>query len=827
MKTKITTLSLLILLVCQCVSAIERPFIWVHNDEKDDINAKIQTYEWASDIYAAFIRRLEVDYATYQTNRRSFLKQIPYVDNGASEKPALRQVDYGHRGGKAQAKTHMCYVQVGIDCGVMYYLTGDEGYAQCALDILYAYVEGLSALPLDEARDGGWLYVNGQHLREAREFGAQIPMIYDFVAPYIQAGGQPYDAFQKTDVPFPSAKAQEVFRTYVKLALERGHRGSNWSVLESVSMVQNLLALDDEEERAHYLELYLTVGSKHQDPLVVMASNFKEEGDVYPETSQYSSGVASLITHLMTVLDKYDDSLKLSEQYINVPMALSRWNDFRFPNGEIVRFGDGHRYVNKGYGDYEQAYYLGQVADLPELTQEYGDLLVTGIANGEHGRNHLGSRPYSAHPYFDPLKLLWHVGEIQGEVKDMTPAPSEHFRHAALFLQRNFSSTGDPNDGLMYFVGGASMVHGNANGMNMELYGQGQVLGAEQGRVKYGHVVHENYSRLYAAHNTVIVNGSSCGDGDWSKLGINSVQLIAMEPMPKQAAVSPDYGFTHTSFVDDKGDKAEANQERVMGLIRTSPTSGYYVDVFRSKSKLPNEYHDYLYHNIGDKLVFDNKDLKLKSTPDRYMANAEMPWVRNKKYRHPGWHYFKEVETSATYTDGVKVTFPISKLSGEPIYMNAHIMGQEDREYSKVMAPSTYEAPKPYHRMKTPTLVVRQNGEAWDRPFAVVYESFSGTNASIVEVDQLTTDGVFQGFVVTSEVDGEMIKQYVIIPSNNKSFSDDSLQLSFDGSYAVLTVNDAGEALEMYIGDGQQLQYRSVKLTCEKKAQGAFRDLRD
>ena len=82
-----------------------------------------------------------------------------------------------------------------------------------------------------------------------------------------------------------------------------------------------------------------------------------------------------------------------------------------------------------------------------------------------------------------------------------------------------------------------------------------------------------------------------------------------------------------------------------MALIRTSPTTGYYVDVFRSKSKLPNEYHDYLYHNIGDKLVFENSDMDFKETPDRFMANANATWKRNKQYRHPGWHFFKDVET--------------------------------------------------------------------------------------------------------------------------------------------------------------------------------------
>lgn len=132
-----------------------------------------------------------------------------------------------------------------------------------------------------------------------------------------------------------------------------------------------------------------------------------------------------------------------------------------------------------------------------------------------------------------------------------------------------------------------------------------------------------------------------------------------MEPNVGDAGVSPNHSFSQTSFKDDKGNKLEATQDRTLGLIRTSPTTGYYVDVFRSKSKLPNEYHDYLYHNIGDKLVFDNKDLSFKKTPNRYMANANGAWIHNKKYINPGWHFFKNVKTSKNYPKDVKATFNI------------------------------------------------------------------------------------------------------------------------------------------------------------------------
>lgn len=370
------------------------------------------------------------------------------------------------------------------------------------------------------------------------------------------------------------------------------------------------------------------------------------------------------------------------------------------------------------------------------------------------------------------------------------------------------------------------MVHGHAEGMNIELYGKGYVLGVDNGRGRYQKNVHENYSRIFAAHNTVIVNGNSRSDSGWVNLGINTVQLISMEPMPKKEAVSPTYSFTQTSFIDDKGDKAEAVQERTLALIRTSETTGYYVDVFRSKSKLPNEYHDYLYHNIGDKLEFQNTDLKLKQTPERYQANANLPWVQNRSYRHPGWHFFKDVQSSPVYTNDVKALFTVKKLNNSPIYMGLHIPGFENREYTKVKAPRTFEAPGPYEDMETPTLVIRKKGEAWTDPFVVVYEPFEGNSksASILSVEKLEEQGVYKGLKIVSGINGETLEQYIITQSKGQVYSDENRGVYFEGTFAIITLDNAGKLQNMYIGEGEKLQFKSNILKPEANKRAAYRE---
>ncbi|WP_373495551.1 heparinase II/III family protein, partial [Aquiflexum sp.] len=611
---------------------------------------------------------------------------------------------------------------------------------------------------------------------------------------------------EKTD--FPIDDAQRVFRTYADITINYGGTGSNHPILEAPSLVYNALAMEDEKERKNLLSYFLTESTEHQDALNVMAAIYKEKGDLWPETSQYLNAAASILTRLMLVINKYDPSLRLGDKYANVLFSLPALDYIVYPNNQLIRWGDGKRTGTPPYSIYEEAYLLGEMDGVKEITNEFGPLLTRAINQDRYKRDGM-------------LAVLWYDREFKGEEAELVYPRTDKVDHAGIFLQRNLSATQNPKDGLMCFVGGAHMVHGHAEGMNIELYGKGEVLGVDNGRGRYQQDVHENYSRIFAAHNTVIVNGNSRSDGGWVNLGINTVQLVAMEPMPKEEAVSPYHSFSITSFVDDKGEQAEAYQERTLALIRTSETTGYYVDIFRSKSKLPDQYHDYLYHNIGDSLLFLNDDLGLRSTPERYMANAGLPWEQNRKYRHPGWHFFEEVQTTGNYKKEIRARFGSEKFE-KPIYMDLHIPADESREYTKVLAPPTFEAPAPYENEPTPTLVIRKTGAAWDQPFVVVFEPFDENrdNHSIQSVEKLEQGRVFKGLRIQSKVAGNLLVQYIIAQDKEDQYIDTNLGIAFKGSFAVITENSAGKLQNVYIGEGEELNYGEIRMkpTNQKKS---------
>ncbi|KAA5824820.1 hypothetical protein FPF71_09065 [Algibacter amylolyticus] len=787
----------------------KRPFILVKSSERPQILQKIKTQPWAQDIYNKLLKKTDSEVDLFYKNPESYVKQLPFNCDEAQKNqfPPFYKTDHIENGVHKNldnatdeewkpAELLIKNLQVALDCSMIYYVAQDEKYAYVASSILYSFIKSVQKAELSNWHSrGGWLFPY-DGFREVRVIGYKLPLIYDFVYPYIQNGGKSLDIIKGDKVDFPFNEAQNVFRTYADITINYGHTGSNHSVLEAPSLVYNALAMDDKTEREKLLSYFLTENTKNQDALNVMAKNYKEKGDIWPETSQYLNHSTAILTKLMLVVNRYNPSLKLSQEYPNILHALPRLDYFVYPNNELVRWGDGHRKGKAPYEAIDHAYALAKMDGSIEIIDKMGPILNRVLENGNYKRSDMES-----------VFLL--NSEIEGNPNDFQLPITDRVYHAGIVMQRNPSSTNKPEDGLMCFVGGAHMVHGHAEGMNIELYGEGQVLGVDNGRGKYAKDIHENYSRIFAAHNTVIVNGSSQGEGGWSNLGINTVEVVSMEPQVGAKCVSPYHSFSQTTFEDNGGKKAEATQERTLALVRTSPTTGYYVDVFRSKSKLPNQFHDYLYHNIGDTLAFENRNMAFKSTPEKYNQNANAKWDRG-TYRNPGWHFFEDVKTSKPYNEAVKAIFNVEQLQPGSIYMQMHIPGFENREYTQVKAPHTFEAPKPYDTLPTPTLVIRNRGAAWDNPFVVVYEPYNQTETpTISSVEKIEKGGVYKGLKILSNTATETLVQYVITQSKGSIFQDKELNIYFKGTFAVITLNEKEVLQNIYIGEGEKLIFKN------------------
>ena len=111
-----------------------------------------------------------------------------------------------------------------------------------------------------------------------------------------------------------------------------------------------------------------------------------------------------------------------------------------------------------------------------------------------------------------------------------------------------------------------------------------------------------------------------------------------------------------------------------------------YFNNFKSKSALPNQFHDYIYRNIGETLDFEAKDSKFSLHADeaRYAASANKAWKNNKFARHPGWHFFKNVESSNNHPLSISALFSAKKMALQRL-MKRVIYSQSISEKVKVL----------------------------------------------------------------------------------------------------------------------------------------------
>lgn len=810
-----------LLLPLAAAAETARPMIWATAADRVPILAKIEAQPWARACFSAMKERVADAIAAHQRDPDAFLRGLPLVPHPADpgRHPTFALIGGNMAGLPEARRSHSLqrYLQIGTDCSVLFYLTREEDYARCAADILHAAVEALVQMPRHDATTSGGIVYPDDVLYEARAIGAQLPILYDFLFERLRAGATVHDLAARRPVAFAFTHAQRIFRAYAQLIIEHGQINSNHPVLEMPCLALNALAVDDPAERARLLEYLVFRDTPRQDSLRKVMQVFANAGGLWPESFQYSSGVAARVTYLTALLRRRSPPAIALDGLEQLPLSLVRQMDFRFPNGEYIRFGDGPRRSSHPWTSCEIAYAHALREGDVKLQQTLGGILNLGIRQGLYHRARPQGYSSGAESYQGPLQLLWFEPEISGQRAEPPPRITDELPFAGVVLQRNPAPDGDPAHAFMAVVSGGAHVHSHASGMALELYGAGHVLGANAGKGSYTTDEHENYRRLFAAHNGVIVNGASRSAGGWVNLGIDTVRTVALEPGAGHPPVSPCHSFTLTRFADRQGAGAPARQERLVGIVRTSATTGYYVDVFRSLSDRPDQFHDYLYHNIGDSLDLATSagPLALAGSPARFVPIPGAAWSRNREYLYPGWHYFTAVRTSAVHAGDVTARFSAAHVEPAGARMRLFVTGGEGREYSQALAPETREAPGSYARQATPVLVIRQHGEAWHRPFAVVYEPSGGASSdgAIQSVTALRSEGRFAGFKVISRPGGQVLTQFVITHSTaDGAFDDPSAGLFFRGRYAVVTVDARGACTSLYIGEGSRLCFGQHEL---------------
>ncbi len=804
---------------------MKRPIILADDADKARIQEVIAEREWA----AGRLEDMKQNMAPHLERHKS--SPLDYLTKTVPEIPA-------------GVHAHGRPLNLALESSVLYFMTDNEDYAQLAADILNVYVQqlGNESHAVELSTDG--------LVRDYWDLFPMVGLIYDFIHPFLkQEGMTVFDKGMGKRIPFDDELAQLMFERVVERGLGFWIEGSNHTIMEGAGILYCALSIEDKEKRDAYIRTFME-GSKPRTGLNWMKQVMIDNNGVWPESPGYSS--PGIITYIL--MDAVDRSYPELGIYDGVEKVLTGFSDrlfFAYPSHEEgVAFGTARRsrsgrpripamvirFIRRA-GLEEEAEATALLRHMKADREEYGESsTVSHYSRGGHW----------VYREFLSMEML------EGYEPKRIESQAVVLPYAGVVIQNNLHADAPKEHGMMYYTGGAEHVHSALSGLNFEFFGAGYVMGgvggmyAPRSAAKYN-----DYYRNYAGHNTVVVNGRSKGssEGFWGQqkmLYMDTTRMEAMEPKPYTEAVSKNFTFSSQILNDTVNN---ATQQRIVSIVRTSGTTGYYFDMFRSRSEEVNHYHDYIYRNMGEALVMREAgggELPLVAAPDRYQSypvtryrvNSDdeettihryvSPDDKGGKYqesltlRFPGWHYFTDVMSSAPDASGIHGTFFMEALER---YNHVAMPGGFAREYTAAKAPPIFDAAEPYaaiareghdEKSQAQLLSIRQPGEAWDRPFIVIYEPSANEEPTVQRVENIMNDGKVIGAKVVSHVDDKVITDRIIArDAAGETYEDPDSGLGFTGRFAIVRMieSESGSEINLYIGDGEKLSFQGNELS--------------
>ena len=409
------------------------------------------------------------------------------------------------------------------------------------------------------------------------------------------------------------------------------------------------------------------------------------------------------------------------------------------------------------------------------------------------------------------LSLLTYEGAIEKPRNKIVKKRSDEIDFANHYLQRN----GDNEiEGLMYTISaGGNFIHSGPNGLTVELYGKGLILGHDSGAENYGTDIYRKYQRTPGSHNTVAIGYSGV------TRYVPAYLLSIDPPIGSTSGVSDNHSFSLTSYEYNSSD-----QRRSIMMNRTAKNSGYYFDVFWSEGWRT----DYIYHNqtvgIHNVTFRQNGDIK-----------SPMP----AKFNGPGYDnrtgnrmdedknvidYFHDRKSYRMSSGNSTAEFKVDLHKfNKNVYMKAWIIGEYDRSYYSARTPYSVSVRHEFNRLSNSVIVIRDTSPNFhSKPFIVLYEPYKGDGRSVIDHVR-RMDGVhgqfhYAGIAVSNSDRGRDRPdlQYLISSKdNNTAFDHEGVQ--FKGYSATVSHND-GELISLYLGKGSYISNSGYKL--EKTGSG-------
>ena len=681
-----------------------------------------------------------------QYNRPKLEDLVPYDDDEQGNVTYINKVT-GKMEETSPAKTgcniagvNRYIVGIARDAARIYAATGDMRYGQMAAKVFDVYMKGIAYrnVPID-LNHGHQQTLVGMTTFEVihEDVINELTQMYPLIKPLV-----------KDD----QAVIEAGFKKWAENIIANGVPHNNWDLFQADFIMKIALVLQDNQAYAdgkgkqYYLDYIVNQNSIRQWSMNKLIDfGFDAKSKTWYEAPGYSTTVLGSICDFANMLDE-KAGIDLFKQRPILKEAVKTSAEYLFPNRMIAGFGDTHPgYLNTGGIDH-----------------------ILKYATRHKDKN-----------------LISEMNLLKSAVAPKAPISEIEKYTSTLFYAPNVSwiamrSGMDKQHDLMASINASLGNHQHANGISLELYGKGYVLGPDAGigRSLYSGLDYLEYYSQMPAHNTIVVDGVSSYPVMMSQHAFKVVaaypEVSKEQPASKKLSEQKEkVSYATVSFIEPE---TQAQQQRTTAIVKTSAKGGFYIDVFRSKKiEGGDKMHDYFYHNLGQEMkVMDaasGNPLDMKPTEELAFAGGHLyaySYIYDKK--------------SAEMQNSIKTQF-VTKIQDDKVVeamdgqreitMTMWMKKDENRTIFQALSPVNLEYERmpnqPYKVDEQPvlTFVARQKGEAWNHPFVCVYEPSSDTEPSdIASVDYFTPSEPSAVGIIVKLKDGT--EQRIVCSENGK-----------------------------------------------------------
>lgn len=661
-------------------------------------------------------------------------------------------------------------ISIAQDAALLYWLTGESKYAELAEPVFFQYIDGMDQRnPPHVMDESSQANISGLATFEVIHEGIVIPLTltYDFLYDYFVEQGRDLE---------PS---QRVFQKWGDQIIEKGIPDNNWNFFQARFLTYIAMALEDDHEysngkgKQYYLKMTFDESTPRQVALKESILIYDQKTGIWPESPSYSVHVTGTLLEILTVLDNSSQTNEFDNFPLVEKAALAAFQ-YLFPTGFTVGFGDsGHMTMPPENFEMLIANYRKHAKR--DREEAITPLLQDLVDKGHYERK--GDGLFELFFYVDQL------AEASAESEKFTLiTPSFYAPNVSMFVQR----LGTGANAMMVSTVGSFGNHSQANGISMELFANGYVWAPDMGRgSSYWHPDFLEYYSKFPAHNTVAVDGKSTYS---SMRSFHPYTLEASFPKPEVFPLFDQASFVQVSFVEPK---TQSNQQRLTALALSPSGQGYALDIFRSaKIKDEEQMHDYFYHSLGQSLTFiDNQE--------QVIALEETTELNSDQGQLKAYDYFSRKKKSIV--DGDLTALFTLEGEGLPTQtMKAWIKGQPGQAIYSVSAPksnalSKGTAPREMLGQELPTMILRRQEEAWDKPFVLLFNPYingeskvvqqvqfdefeEGEQKIIVDLEDGYQDVWRVGISLNSEIDGEDYYQKGLLSLHRKNMANQQME---------------------------------------------------